>query len=188
MDIYRGEIYWVEDRKDAAGSEMKKKRPAIVVSNNKGGNNGIATVVFLTTAPKKPLGVHHVIEKTSTGDCEGSTALCEQVTTVSTVRLSQYSGRVSDTDMETIDRCIMWALDLERYVGQSEPEVVYVKKEEGPEAPEIVEEPEIIENPAEDEEAMADAMAEIIKLQLEADFYKKQYEALLDRIMQKAKL
>lgn len=179
-EICRGEIYWIyEGAKQDVGSEQMKARPAVVVSNDIGGNQDTATVVWLTTAPKRPLGVHHVIERTSTGNCEGDTALCEHITTVSTKRFGDYMARVSDEDMEAVDKAIMFALDLERYINAETPTIVHKVEKPKPKP-----EPAAVSQPKED----TAAKAEIMRLNMEVDFYRSQYEAMLGRIMQKAKL
>ena len=148
--IKRGEIYWIEPVA-TFGSEIKKKRPAVVVSKDNC-INGVVTVVYMTTKLREENGDYHRIEKTSTGACDGSIVLFEQISSVSTGRLVNCCGRVSDMDMEAIDEGIMEQLDLTRYC---EPGGVM--------------------------EADSD-------VQMELDFYKRKYEELLERIMQKAKL
>lgn len=192
-EIRRGEVYWINKPNNTLGSEMAKNRPGIIVSSNDGNQTSpLVTVVYLTSQEREPMSTHVLVKRTSSGDCEGNTALCEQIYTVSKSRIGEYMARLSDEDMEAVDKAIMCALDLDRYINTKTPPLVQKMEEPEPEAP--VEIPEIVEEPQEEPEATeeeavsADAMVEIMKLQLEADFYKKQYEAILDRIMQKAKL
>ena len=73
MDIKRGDIWYIESGY-SVGSEQRAGRPAIVVSS------GTVEVVYLTTQPKRDLPTHVTISSLS----RESTALCEQITSVST--------------------------------------------------------------------------------------------------------
>ncbi len=82
--VYRGDMYYVDSDRGGTGSEQKSGRPAIIVSNNVGNSHSpIVEVVYLTTQPKSDLPTHVVIASAP----QVSTALCEQVTTVSKERL-----------------------------------------------------------------------------------------------------
>jgi hypothetical protein len=99
--------------------------------------------------------------------------LVENVYSISKERLDlpySYAGRVSEEDMEKIDRALLIGLDLERYVGSSETKAEPEKREEAP----------VVSEPSTSEEVMA--------LKVAVDFYKEQYEALLDRVLKKAKV
>lgn len=83
MEIKRGDIWYVS-KDNYTGCEQAAGRPAIIVSNEK--NNACAEtveVVYLTTQPKKDLPTHVLIRSSE----RESTALCEQITTVSVDRL-----------------------------------------------------------------------------------------------------
>lgn len=170
--IRRGEIHFV-DRIQTAGCETRGPRPAVIVSNNvQCDTSTVLQVVYLTTAPKKELTTHVVLEETSNGNGEGSTVLCENIYSISKERLqdNSYYARVSDADMDRIDRALLISLDLERRCSvQSAPAKPAAKK-----APE----PKIQSVDAE----------ELRKARSEAEFYKQQYEAILERVLQKAKL
>lgn len=119
MKIKRGDIYWIEQNKyrPAVGHMQNPGRPGIVVSND--ANNAAAytlEVVYLTTAPKKDLPTHCTI----TSAREPSTALCEQVTTISNEQLRQYIGTCTPEEMAQVDRCIAISLGLPDPSGNSE--------------------------------------------------------------------
>ena len=96
MDIKRGDIWYIESGY-SVGSEQRAGRPAIVVSNNRNNQySGTVEVVYLTTQPKRDLPTHVTISSLS----RESTALCEQITSVSTERFGSYRGAVTDEEME----------------------------------------------------------------------------------------
>lgn len=91
MEIKRGDIWYVS-KDNCTGCEQAAGRPAIIVSNEK--NNACAEtveVVYLTTQPKKDLPTHVLIRSSE----RESTALCEQITTVSVDRLLGYKGHLT---------------------------------------------------------------------------------------------
>ena len=111
MKIKRGDIYWIEQSKDrpAVGHMQHPGRPGIVVSND--ANNACAytlEIVYLTGKPKKDLPTHCAIKSAP----KPGTALCEQVTTVSTEQIREYIGHCTDAEMADLDRCIAISLGL----------------------------------------------------------------------------
>ena len=112
-EINRGDIYWVDcpdgyDNK--ANCIQGYSRPAIIVSNDK--NNAHSTtleVVYLTTAPKKPIPTHCTIINAN----RPSTALCEQVTTISKDWLGNYVGHLNGKEMRNVEECILISLGIE---------------------------------------------------------------------------
>ena len=123
--IRRGEIYYIEKQRLYAdtGSEQGAGRPAIIVSNNYANtSSGVYEVVFLTTKEKTELPTHVLIDNSRISLKEPSTALCEQVMSVSVKRIGNYVGTVDDETMEKIDRALLISLDLERYAVESDEE------------------------------------------------------------------
>lgn len=108
MGIYRGDIYFVRNYVRVSGSEQTAERPAIVVSNDiVNEHSDICQVVYLTTKEKKPLPTHAKVM------CRvPSTALCEQVFSVSQDRLVEYIRTCTEAEMKAIDRCLMISLGL----------------------------------------------------------------------------
>jgi mRNA interferase MazF len=104
----RGEIYYIQ-HPDATGAEINKARPGVIVSNDAlNQTSEVVEVVYLTTQPKKELPTHASIEATG----RRSTALCEQINTVSILRVGAYCGTCSEEEMEDIDRALRASLDL----------------------------------------------------------------------------
>ena len=69
-------------------------------------------VVFLTSQPKKEMNEH--VKILSSG--RESTALCEQINSISVSRLANYNGRITDA----IDKALAASLGL-NFVGDIEP-------------------------------------------------------------------
>lgn len=172
--IRRGEIHYVKNFNTNIGCEQSAGRPAVVVSNNaQNDSSTVIQIVYMTTAAKKDLPTHVKLGPKSPEKVQGSTVLTENVHSISVERLDMpysYAGRVSEEDMEKIDRALLIGLDLERYVGSSETKAELEKREEAP----VVSEPE--------------ASEEVMALKVAVEFYKEQYEALLDRVLKKAKV
>ena len=104
----RGEIYHIQHR-HTVGSEIAKGRPAVIVSNDAlNATSEVVEVVFLTTKPKKDLPTHVNINATGTP----STALCEQVNTVSKMLVGDYFGRCTEEEMRGIDLAILRSLGV----------------------------------------------------------------------------
>lgn len=116
MEVYRGDIFYIEDNYRTEGSEQRPGRPALVVSNDTGNyHSDIVSIVWLTTAEKKPLPTHcKVLSRTL------STAICEQVVTISQNRLGEYIRTASEAEMKEVDRCLMIALGLGQIPDQTE--------------------------------------------------------------------
>lgn len=120
--ILRGEIYYIYDGNNAHGCEQQGGRPGIVVSNNI--NNRYSTtveVVYCTTRQKRELPTHVMISSLHMP----STALCEQVTTVSVSRLGRYVGRCTYGEMRKIEDAILVSLGLSHLVSNQQPESMY---------------------------------------------------------------
>ena len=104
----RGDVVFVRDYRQTIGSEQDAARPAVIVSNDKANLfSPVVEVVFLTTQEKKPLPTHTTVL------CKvPSTALCEQITTISKERITGYIRTCTKTEMQAIDRCIKISLGI----------------------------------------------------------------------------
>lgn len=108
MEVYRGDIFYIQNTGYNVGSEQNSGRPAIIVSNDMGNEHApVVSMVYLTTQQKKPLPTHvPVICK------QESTALCEQIYTVSKERLGDYIRTASDEEMRQIDIALATSLGI----------------------------------------------------------------------------
>lgn len=104
----RGDVVFVRDYRQTIGSEQDAVRPAVIVSNDKANLFApVVEVVFLTTQEKKPLPTHTTVL------CKvPSTALCEQITTISKERITEYIRTCTKTEIQAIDRCIKISLGI----------------------------------------------------------------------------
>ncbi len=158
-NIKRGDIYYILKQGVTDGSVLNSGRPAVVVSNNK--NNMFSPtveIVYLTTQPKSDLPTHVDIRSTGVK----STAICEQVSTVSRERISNPCGACTDAEMKMIDAALAVSLGL-----NFDKEPVEVNAELEP--PVMVNEPN----------------AEYSMVLAERDTYKRLYEELLDKLVKR---
>ena len=123
-DIRRGEIFYIARGGATNGSEQFADRPAVVVSNDENNkHSGVIEVVYMTTQPKTDLPTHVTVR--STGRL--STVLCEQVSSVSTDRVNNYIGQVSEQEMKNIDIVKIICKEL----GKPESLITYVADRKG---------------------------------------------------------
>lgn len=208
MEVYRGDIFYIEDNYRTEGSEQRPGRPALVVSNNTGNyHSDIVSIVWLTTAEKKPLPTHcNILSRVP------SIAICEQVVTISQNRLGEYVRTATEAEMHEIDRCLMIALGLDLPLVTDVTAVERAKNQElddlkmkleGAERmlddrKEMLEEAQkqinnahehierlLVEKAALEEKqpALETDPAEVIVLKTERDLYKQQYEKMLERLI-----
>ena len=114
--IRKGDIFYIYSA-DKIGSEIAGCRPAIVVSNDMCNRfSSVLEVVFLTTRERKRrLPTHVYIESAP----RRSTALCEQITSVSISRFGNYVGKISKREMFKIDFAMLVSLGMMRIIPQS---------------------------------------------------------------------
>lgn len=108
IEYRRGDIYYIEAGGVCVGSEQKPGRPGVIVSNDLGNKySSNVEVVFLTSQSKKELPTHvSVICKVP------STALCENIQTVSKERLGTFIRACSDNEMREIDNALLCSLGI----------------------------------------------------------------------------
>lgn len=113
-NLRRGDIYYI-DKEIVYGSEQQGGRPGIIVSNNVGNvESDIVQVVYITTQPKNDLPTHVTIHSAK----QISTALCEQVWTISKSRVGDYVGRITEDEMVKIDRALAISLGIKKSSNQ----------------------------------------------------------------------
>lgn len=160
-DIYRGDIFYI-DYGQYTGSEQRAGRPGIIVSNDmNNAHSATVEVVYLTTQPKEDLPTHVLIRATN----KVSTALCEQITTVSKERVGKYLTSCTEVEMQAIDRAIMVSLQIDYPEENSRSEHT---------SPQPVEKSE-----SKKEESPVVELADLSRIVAERDIYKDLYERLL---------
>lgn len=179
--IERGDIYWIHrgNFEDGGENTIRSDRPAIIVSNDEiNGRNFNYEIVFLTTQPKYDRNTHVTIRSSN----KTSTALCEQVTTVSAEQIGNYIGQCTAEEMAMVDSCMMISLGLDVETatsGQIAPEDeplptpgIKTMVETGPE-----------EDDEEYNEYVVELEEELIRAKAEADTIRKMYNELLERTL-----
>ena len=164
----RGEIYYIT-RTPTIGSEQQAGRPAIIISNDKNNVYGnTVEVVYLTTQPKTDLPTHVTIRSTQ----RQSTALCEQIWTIDTSRVTDYVGTCTAQEMSAIDAALMISLGIQ--APEAKGKVV-----------EVVKEVEVIkEVPVEViKEVPTGDPTEAIVLKAQLTALQAMYDSLLERMM-----
>ncbi len=152
IEYRRGDIYYIEAGGVCVGSEQKPGRPGVIVSNDLGNKHSSnVEVVFLTSQSKKELPTHvSVIYKVP------STALCENIQTVSKERLGTFIRACSDNEMREIDNALLCSL------GITIPEV---------------------ERELEESYNFPPSTEQISVAEIERNLYKSLYEQLLDKMV-----
>ena len=104
----RGEVWWV-NFEPAVGGEITKQRPALIISNDAANRHlNRVQVVPLTSSISKlyPSEAYVLLEG------QQRKALADQLTTVSKQRLSGLIGRLSEEDVQKVERVIRLQLGL----------------------------------------------------------------------------
>lgn len=153
MEIKRGDIFFIENRKNIieySSVIQDDYRPAIIVSNDTGNHfSNVVEVVYLTSQEKKALPTHCSVL------CRvPSTALCEQVCTVSKDRIGDFIRTCTSKEMKKVDECLMVSLGLSG---------------------------EQIQTPSASAAAVENEYK--VQLMTERDLYKKLYEQMLEKMI-----
>lgn len=183
-EIRRGDIFYIARGGATTGSEQYADRPAIIVSNNEcNKHSNVIEVVYITTQPKEDLPTHVTIR--STGRI--SIALCEQVSSVSTERVNNYMGRVTDQEMENIDIALMISLGIngnEKAVSQYEDTIQKQLQEIDDLKKEIIRAQRGTSSVSMTSGgAIVVTTEEAFRLQVQRDTYKEMYDNLIAKVM-----
>lgn len=139
--------------------------------------------MYITTQPKEDLPTHVTIR--STGRI--SIALCEQVSSVSTERVNNYMGRVTDQEMENIDIALMISLGIngnEKAVSQYEDTIQKQLQEIDDLKKEIIRAQRGTSSVSMTSGgAIVVTTEEAFRLQVQRDTYKEMYDNLIAKVM-----
>lgn len=200
MEIYKGDIFYIKKANNTIGSEQQAGRPAIVVSNNIGNEHSEnVSIVYLTTQSKKSLPTHVQVKAHAL-----STALCEQIYTVSKERVGNYIRSLNALEMAAIENAIMLGLGIEHNAPFTEYEVEneqlkrelehsvntveYLQAQVDGLQNLVTEREKTIEELKQSDKVvlLPDNAEDTMRLQVERNFYKTQYEALFEQVIRKA--
>lgn len=105
-----GEVYYVLPAR-AVGSEQHAGRPAVVISNN--ANNRFAStveIVYLTRQEKGEQPTH--VEVDPSGSINRSTLICEQINTVSKLRLTDRLGVLPKETVQALKKACAISINI----------------------------------------------------------------------------
>lgn len=107
---HRGDVF-IAVLNHIKGSEQAGRRPVIIVQNDIGNRFSPTTIVVpLTSKKKQAIPTHVRIKEKSLS--ANSTALCEQVTTISKDRLKSYVCTLGSKEMRKIDKALKISLGI----------------------------------------------------------------------------
>lgn len=181
----RGDIFYIARGGAVTGSEQYADRPAIIVSNNECNKySSVIEVVYITTQPKADLPTHVTIRSTG----RTSIALCEQVSSISTDRVNNYIGQVTDQEMKNIDIALMISLGLNgdtNAVSQYKDTIQKQLKEIDDLKKEIIRAQQETGSISMTSEggAIVVTTEEAFRLQVQRDTYKEMYDNLIAKVM-----
>ena len=108
--VLRGQVWWVNTKKDIIGNVQSTNRPHLVVSNNIGNRNAnVVTVVPCTSEDKRKMPMH--VECEINGIL--NTILCEQIRTINTDELINYMFTLEKDTMKKVDRALKVTLGID---------------------------------------------------------------------------
>jgi len=175
-NIRRGDIVYIE-KYATTGSEQQAGRPAIIVSNDMNNEySETVEIVYLTTSPKNNLPTHVTIRSAP----RESIALCEQITSVSKMKVGDFICSASAEEMSQVDIALLISLDL--VMGRSEAPAAPQKTPESIASPPPTHPDFSVAYRVEQSESEK-LQKQIIKLETELAVYKGLYTDMADRAM-----
>lgn len=107
MDIKRGEVFYA-DLSPVIGSEQGGMRPVLIVQNDVGNRHSPTVIRAAITSKqdKTSMPTHIRIKADTCGLAKDSVVLLEQIRTLDKQRLREKTGRLSQQDLQKVDRAL----------------------------------------------------------------------------------
>ena len=111
MELKKGDIVLVQAPSNPSGTEIQKTRPAVVISPKEMAIHGHRAIVIpITSNVSKIYPFEFLIQsKYLSNESKGC---CDQIQTVSTKRIIEKYGVISNSEMETLDKALKNILRL----------------------------------------------------------------------------
>lgn len=108
----RGDVWYV-NLDPVQGHEQGGRRPALVISDDKlnHGPAGLVVVIPITTTDKR-IPSHFRVEPPEGGLTSTSFIKCEDIRSISTARLANRAGRVSQATMTQVEELVLILLGM----------------------------------------------------------------------------
>lgn len=108
----RGEI-WFADLEPVKGHEQGRIRPVLIISVNRFNRSpaGLCTIVPLSSK-FRDIPSHIGVDPSESGLDKRSFIICEQLRTISGIRLKKLKGAVSDITLRMVEKYLRYFLGL----------------------------------------------------------------------------
>lgn len=119
-DIKKGDIYYAS-LNPTIGSEQKGERPVVVLQNNLANKHSPTVIIApITTVIKKSYLPTHIIIYKNNFLKKDSTILIEQIRVIDKSRITVYLGKLTDYQIQKIDKALINAFEIDIRKMESE--------------------------------------------------------------------
>lgn len=124
-DIKKGDIYYAS-LNPTIGSEQKGERPVVVLQNNLANKHSPTVIIApITTVIKKSYLPTHIIIYKNNFLKKDSTILIEQIRVIDKSRITVYLGKLTEYQIQKIDKALINAFEID--IRKIESEENHVK-------------------------------------------------------------
>ncbi len=119
-DIKKGDIYYAS-LNPTIGSEQKGERPVVVLQNNLANKHSPTIIIApITTVIKKSYLPTHIIIYKNNFLKKDSTILIEQIRVIDKSRITVYLGKLTEYQIQKIDKALINAFEIDIRKMESE--------------------------------------------------------------------
>ena len=112
-DIKKGDIYYAS-LNPTIGSEQKGERPVVVLQNNLANKHSPTVIIApITTVIKKRYLPTHIIIYKNNFLKKDSTVLIEQIRVIDKSRITVYLGKLTEYQIQKIDKALINAFEID---------------------------------------------------------------------------